>query len=360
MKPSTFLPLLLFLIPVVFTAQEVKYYDVQHFTLGGQASPASGTYQRFASQDMEGLPQRVQELSQNSAGIYLDFHTDSPNINLRWEVDQYRSLKNLTSIAINGFDLYAKNGETWQFVGVAVPQDKHSSVSILKNGDGQMRQYRLHFPLYTGLVNLEIGINPDSNLLQERETEASKKILIYGSSITQGASASRPGMAFPSLLSRMLNVEVLNFGFSGSGKMEAEVAEVLSTIPSDLIVLDCVPNPSPQEISQRTVPFVKRLRQSQPATPIVMVESVFREHAHWNMQLAQQVAAQNRAFKEAYQELKAEGMEQLYYVTSEGHIGSDHEGTIDGTHFSDLGHFRMAEKLAPILSDILNDESFQP
>lgn len=358
MKPSTFLLLLIFLLPLPVTAQEVKYYEVQDFKLGGQASQAEGTYQRFGNKDMEGLPKRVQELSQNTAGIYLDFHTDSPIIDLRWEVDRYRSLKNLTPIAINGFDLYARNEETWQFVGVAVPQDKQSIANMLRHGDGEMQQYRLYFPLYTGLVHLEIGINPDSNILQEQETEPSKKILMYGSSITQGASASRPGMAFPSLLSRMLNVEVLNYGFSGSGKMEPEVAEVLSGIPSDLIVLDCVPNPSPQEISTRTLPFVKRLRQSQPATPIVMVESVFREHAHWNKKLAQQVAAQNKAFKEAYQELKAQGIEDLYYVNSDGHIGSDHEGTIDGTHFSDLGHYRMAEKLAPILSDILKDEAF--
>lgn len=354
MKPSTFLLLLLFLFPFVGTAQQVKYYDVQDFQLKGQADQATGTYQRLTGEDIEALPYRVQELSRNTAGIYLDFWTDSPIVNLRWEVDQYRSLKNMTPIAINGFDLYAENEGSWQYAGVAVPQDKQSTANMLRHGDGKMRQYRLYFPLYTGLVHLEIGIDPGSRIWQQEETSSPGRILIYGSSITQGASASRPGMAFPSLLSRMLDVEVLNFGFSGSGKMEVEVAQVLSQIPSDVIVLDCVPNPSPEEIAQRTIPFVKRLRQSQPSTPIVMVESVFREHAHWNTNLQQNVNLQNAAFKKAYQELLGQGIAGLYYVSSEGHIGSDHEATIDGTHFSDLGHYRMAQKLAPILSNILN------
>lgn len=353
MIPSSHRLLIILLLPLCVIAQDLKYYDVQDFKLGGQASRAAGTYQRFAQEDMKELPPRVAELSRNTAGIYLDFWTDSPVINLRWEVDQYRSLKNLTSIAVNGFDLYAKEEETWQYAGVAVPQEKLSSANILRHGDGKMRQYRLYFPLYTGLVNLQIGVDPDSEVSQQVEANPSKKMLIYGSSITQGASASRPGMAFPSLIGRMLDVEVLNFGFSGSGKMEIEVAEVLNEIPSDVIVMDCVPNPSVEEIAQRTVPFVKELKRSQPATPIVMVESVFREHAHWNTKLREQVTAQNKAFKKAYQELRALGIEGLYYVDSEGHIGSDHEATIDGTHFSDLGHYRMAEKLAPILWDIL-------
>lgn len=354
MRTSLFLLFLLFVLSVSVTAQQLKYYDVQDFRLKGQADQARGTFQRLIGEDLEALPERVQELSRNTAGIYLDFWTDSPIINLRWEVDQYRRLKNMTPIAINGFDLYVRNEGSWQYAGVAVPQEKRSTATMLRHGEGKMRQYRVYFPLYTGLKGLEIGIDPASSISQQQENRSSSKILFYGSSITQGASASRPGMAFPSLLSRMLNAEVLNFGFSGAGKMELEVAEVLSQIPSDVIVMDCVANPSPQEIAQRTTAFVKRLREAQPATPIVMVESVYREHAHWNTELKEHVTQQNAAFKKAHQELLDQGIQDLYYVSSEGHIGFDHEATIDGTHFSDLGHFRMAQKLAPILSSILN------
>ena len=181
----------------------------------------------------------------------------------------------------------------------------------------------------------------------------SSRVLIYGSSITQGASASRAGMAFPAILSRELNAEFLNFGFSGSGKMEQEVAEVLGGLQADIIVLDCVANPSPQQIRERSLPFILELRRAQPEVPIVMLEAVFRETAHWDQEWNARATAQNLAFRESYEQLRALGVDNLIYVSGEGFTGHDHEASIDGTHFTDLGHFRMARSLEPILRELL-------
>lgn len=348
--------LLVLLLPLCANTQELKFVSAQELHLYGQDPAAHGSYQRFADKHLESLPERVRELSFNTAGFYLDFKTNSTSLALAWEVDEYRSLKNMTPIAVNGFDLYGMKGGKWQFVGTARPDKKESRSTIVNNMDGSFKNYRLYFPLYTGVETLEIGIDSTSVLRDaDQGLISDKKILIYGSSITQGASASRPGMAFPSILSRMLNIEFLNFGFSGSGKIELKVAEALSSIQTDLIILDCVPNPSPEQIATRTVPFVEQLRKAQPNTPILMVESVFRENAHWDQRLQKHVFDQNHAFWDSYVSLKEKGMDKIYYVRNDRHIGEDHEATIDGSHFTDLGHLRMARKLAPLIREILKD-----
>src|SRR5690606_17702181 len=129
------------------------------------------------------------------------------------------------------------------------------------------------------------------------------------------------------------------------GKMEPEMAHIIKKIKADVIILDCVPNPSPEQIEQRTIPFVKILRQAQPKVPILMVESVFREAGNWNLVLGQRVENQNKAFNVGYQKLLELGYKQLYYINSKQLIGNDHQATTDGVHFSDLGHFRMAKTI---------------
>ena len=86
-------------------------------------------------------------------------------------------------------------------------------------------------------------------------------------------------MAYPAILSRRLNIETFNLGFSGSGKMELAMADVMASMDADVYILDCVPNPTPKEISERTIPFIKRLRQLKPGVPIIMIESIIREQS---------------------------------------------------------------------------------
>ena len=52
---------------------------------------------------------------------------------------------------------------------------------------------------------------------------AGRPIVWYGTSIAQGGVVTRPGMAFTNIIARNLGREVLNFGFSGNGKMTKAV-----------------------------------------------------------------------------------------------------------------------------------------
>ena len=207
-------------------------------------------------------------------------------------------------------------------------------------------------PLYDELKSLEIGVSSDAHI-RKGENPFKEKIVVYGSSILQGASASRPGMAYPARLSRSSGYNFINLGLSGNGKMEKEVAEMLADIDADAFILDCIPNPSPKEITDRTVDFVMTLRQKHPDTPIIVIQTLIRETGNFNQKARENVKRQNEAIAEQVEVLRKKNVKNLYFIKEDQFLGTDHEGTVDGTHPNDLGFDRMLKKYKPAISKIL-------
>ena len=341
--------------PVTGQEKKARYTNGSELTvlgISGAGDPVS--FHRVDSANLNGLPTTVKKLAKNPAGAAILFRTDSRFIKVKWTLENYKIWWNMSPLTVNGTDLYGWNGKSWQYVASARPSDAENETVVIRNMDGKMRHYMMYLPLYSTLKSIAVGIENGATIQKaDLEFLPEHRIAIYGSSITQGASASRPGMAYPSVIGRALNAEVYNFGFSGSGKMEPGAADFLKKSDADVYILDCVPNPSPEEIRSRTVPFVKRLRKAQPDTPLVMVESVFREHGHWDLETGKRVRAQNRAFHDAYKQLINSGEKNIYYIRGDELTGSDHEATSDGTHLSDIGHHRMAQHLIPVIKKLL-------
>ncbi len=337
-------------------AADYKFVDANTLTVLGRAAYVhSGSFHRVDSIFFSELPERVAALATNSAGICISFQTNSKRIKLKWGLEKYNTLWNMTPLAINGLDLYGWHENKWQYIASARPLSDSNEAVVIEDLDGRMRHYRLYLPLYSSLKSIKLGIDSSAIINKsDRLLLPKKKVVIYGSSITQGASASRPGMAYPSILSRQLNIETFNLGFSGSGKMELVLADVLGSMEADVYVLDCVPNPTPEEIKDRAIPFIKRLRQLKPDVPIIMVESIIREQANWSKRIQTRVFEQNREFRKAFGQLKNENYHELYYIQAVDLIGNDHEATIDGTHLTDLGFIRLADAVGKILHKLVD------
>lgn len=333
----------------------LKFIDAQTLSKSGQWPGSSGNYHRVQADERPKLTTAVQNLSLNSAGINITFQTNSKQIAAKWKVFKYKVGSGMTPIAINGLDLYGWNGKTWQYIAAAKPDVKDENMQVLiKNLNGEMRHYKIYLPLYNQLTNLEIGIDASAEIKPADSNYTDlKKVAVYGSSITQGSSASRPGMAYPSILARKLNIETINLGFSGNGKMEIEIADLLAKIPADVYILDCVPNTSPAQIKERSYPLVTKLRKLKPAIPIIMVESVFREFSHWDTNPSIKVAEQNAEWKATYDRLRKEKQKNIYYIQSSELMGDDHDATIDGTHLTDLGFMRIADRIQKTLKKLL-------
>lgn len=298
----------------------------------------------------------VSRLSTYSTGLYIEFKTASPSIAVKLSLVNKKELLNTSDIASRGLDLYCFYDGSWQYVNSAIPVNKNNQQLLISHLPLGEKLFRLNLPLFDTIDELQIGISSGFSIAKSTLTE--DKIVFYGTSITQGTGASRPGMAYPSIVGRELGVEVINLGFSGQGKFQLPIADILCSTNADMFVLDCTPNSSPELIEANAVQFIKRLRACKPDIPILLIESVIREYSHFNCggpdtfgSLAY-VKAQNSALRKSFDDAVKSGVNNIYYLEAENLLGNDHEATVDGTHPSDLGYLRIAEKVTEKIASI--------
>lgn len=295
-------------------------------------------------------------LSRHSAGLAFRFRSNATAIYARYTLlSDAVAMPHMPATGVSGLDLYALTEHgTWNWVGVTRPSAQDVEGELASDLSPGMREYLVYLPLYNGVEKLELGVATDDSfeLLPPRTL---KPIVFYGTSILHGACASRPGMAFPAILGRRLDRPVINLGFSGNGRMEPEVAELLAEIPAAAFVVDCLPNMNAPEIAKRAEPLVRRIRTAQPDTPIVLVEDRTYANAIFKPASQQRHATSRAALRNAYDRLVADGVTGLRYVEGEQLLGPDGEATVDSSHPSDLGMWRQADVLEPILRPLCAD-----
>jgi lysophospholipase L1-like esterase len=217
------------------------------------------------------------------------------------------------------------------------------------------RAYMIYLPLYNGVESLEIGVSSEA-AFKPLPPRAKKPIVYYGTSIAHGACASRPGMSFSAILGRWLDRPVLNLAFSGNGRMDPEVGDLLVELDPAVYVIDCLPNMEAKSIAERTQPLIRKLRTARPDVPIVMVEDRTYSNTPFLPARRQRHTTSRAAFKKAYEALLADGINGLHYVEGEYLLGHDREATTDSSHPSDLGMMRMAESLRPVLEPLVGEK----
>jgi lysophospholipase L1-like esterase len=337
---------------------QTLWYDLQLLDVEGQGwSGTAAPFDRLPAKAEELVRKPVWGLSRNSAGLCVRFVTDSPVIHARWTLTQKNlALPHMAATGVSGLDLYAENEPgKWRWLACARPTTQTNTVQLVTGIPDGKRHYLLYLPLYNGVSSVELGIPAGKTLAKAdaRMAGRQKPIIFYGTSITQGGCASRPGMVHTAILGRRLNYPVINLGFSGNGKMEPELADLLAELDPAVYVLDCLPNMSPQETAERVEPFVKTLRKAHPETPIVLVEDRFYTDGFLLDSRHQRNVANHAALKQAYQNLTSADVKHLHYLSADGMLGDDGEGTVDGSHPTDLGFMRQADAFEKVLRPLL-------
>lgn len=330
---------------------DMLWKDAAELVIGGRGwKDVIGTYRRLPDAAKGNVPDSVWRLGSHTAGLVVQFETDSQQIALQWTLTSSNlSMPHMPATGVSGIDLYRKdeNGR-WFYVLNARPTGKKNTATInTGNTSSQMRQYMIYLPLYNGVESLQIGVSEGSTFAQSAGTKA-RPIVYYGTSIAQGACASRPGMAFTAILQRRLDRDTVNLGFSGSGKMEPEVADLIAQIDASVFVVDCLWNLSGTDsevIEHRVLNLAQTLRNAHPDTPILFVEqSSFKGPFP---------TGPTRAQRSAIDRLRSQGMQNIHVVPADDLVGSDGDGTVDGCHPNDLGMARHADVLGPVLEGLL-------
>ena len=306
-------------------------------------------YDRFQAEAEGKIPDAVWGLSRHSAGMNVRFMTDSPSIAVRWSLrNDNLAMPHMPASGVSGIDLYVKHNGEWGWLGIGVPDKKEGNEAVLASGLPEgMHEYRLYLPLYNGTEKLEVGVKAGSTITVNPGYDADhdKPMLFWGSSILHGACASRPGMAYPSIIGRRMERPVINLGFSGNGRMDTSIVERIATLDVSVYVIDCCPNMDPPLITERTEPLVKALRAARPNTPIVLVENVPYEKGWFLPASKDAYVKKNEALRAAYERLKASGVKNLHYIRCDNFWGDDHDATVDGVHPNDIGFLRMANAI---------------
>ena len=338
----------------------VEWHDVTGWGVEGRAwadEPRSRYFDRLPAAAEQAVPPAVWQLSRDSAGMVARFTTDATAIHVRVKLLKADlAMPHMAATGVSGVDLYARDEKgDWRWVEVTRPVSRESEVLLVEGLAPGRREYAAYLPLYNGVESLAIGVPAGASF--EGIGPRDKPIVFYGTSITHGACASRPGMAHVAILGRRLDRPVVNLGFSGNGRMDASVGELLTRIDAACYVIDCLPNMDAAQVRERCRPLVRRLREARPAVPIVLVEDRRNTNA-WIKPVRQaHHDANHAALREAHAALVKEGVGGLFSIEGDSLLGADGEGTVDGSHPTDLGFMRQADQFEPVLREALRSAS---
>ena len=302
-------------------------------------------FQRFPQKYKDHVRKEVWDLSENSAGVSISFSSNTSKLLIRWTLKNNFKMDHMTNVGVNGFDLYQKNNNKWYFISTAIPNDLQNETYLFEGLQNELRHYRIHFPLYNTLTDLELGI--DSNSRLKIINKNGPPLIFYGTSITQGGCASRPGLAYTNIISRKLNRNCINFGFSGNGHLEISIAQILSKIDKAIFIIDCMWNIDEKIVLNNTQPFINALlsKKKNLQSPIIFHEQYLSNLNHPDKKLIKSIIKKNIALKKQIDNEKNKGFKNLYLIEQDGCINEDSEATVDGVHFNDLGFERFSKHL---------------
>jgi len=283
-----------------------------------------------------------------SAGGRIRFRTDSTRIGVKACVPEMDSYPTFSSMMMAGMDLYL-DGE---FKGLfQPPADRlENYTAVLETKQKKMQDVLIHLPPYGRIDSLEIGLDADAQLLSPEDYKITTPVVFYGSSITHGATTSRPGTSYPNLLSRRLNFDYLNLGFAGNALGEQAMAAFIAGLPKTALVCEYDHNSPNAEFLRKThEPFIARIRQESPELPIVLMS---RPRARFN---DEEEVKRREVVLETYENARASGDNNIYFVDGAGllNIFGGDNGTVDTIHPNDLGFTCIAKALGDVLEKIL-------
>ncbi|WP_316809864.1 SGNH/GDSL hydrolase family protein [Pedobacter heparinus] len=347
-------------------AQNVKEYKTWNpakepkSLVAGQAwaTEAKDYYDRFPARAEQLVRQPVWNLSKNSTGLNLRFRSNASEIVVKYQVKGPVQMPHMPATGVSGVDLYAKGSKgewLWSAGKYAFGDTIVYRFLNLETADLKEREYTLYLPLYNSVRWMEISV-PKESMFTPLPLSTQKPIVVYGTSIAQGACASRPGLTWSSMLSRKLERPVINLAFSGNGRLEKEIVALLPEIDAGLYILDCLPNLTGEAftneiIKQKIEDAVAHLQSKKPGVPILLTEHDGYTDGGISQPRTKAYERVNAVLKATYAAMKAKGIKNIYYL-SKAEINQDIETMVDGTHPNDIGMMRYADAYEKVIRKI--------
>ena len=339
---------------------DIVYYDVKEepFELYGFYDPkGQDVFKRIPDEVAEATSAGVVGLYKCTAGGRVRFSTDSDCIVIRAKLPSIHRMYHATLQMSAGFDLYLDDPTSGSSVFYDIFKPPYDMVdnytSIINFGSRETRYVTINFPLYGEVSSLSVGLCEGATVGGGARYRNEKPVVFYGSSITQGGCATRSGLAYEAIISRRLNIDYINLGFSGNGKAEDAIVEYMSGLDMSVYVADYDHNaPNVEYLRETHYKMYEKIRAAQPDVPYVMIsrpDFVKNEAKVTSSILRRQVVLDS--FHRAYIE---NGDRNVYFIDGDGFFNGEYADccTIDDTHPTDYGMVCMADTIGNVLRKI--------
>lgn len=350
------------LVSVLVLGQDLHWSDpIEQDALSGripQVEKEDG-YLRLPSSMENQVRDAVWRLAKDDAGVYVDFTTTADRIEVAYTVSKNLSMAHMPATGVSGLDLYARSADSDQWGWIHGKYDFSDTVRYSFTGfqSDSLRQYRLYLPLYNAVTWLQIGVDKGHDL--HFNTSKVSPIVVYGTSIAQGACASRPGLAWTNRLGRVMDHEVINLGFSGNGRLESELLHLIRDVDAAAFILDCIPNLSVQgeggkeNLIRLIGNAVAIIREKHADVPIVFAaHSASQVDGVLNFTTTKEYDLRSEVAETTVKKLIKEGDSSLFWLSTDA-LDMDKESTVDYAHPNDYGMGKIAEAYQRLLLEIL-------
>ena len=344
--------------------ENAKFYDVREepFKVYGLYDIKPGAeFKRMDSEVAETISAGVFGLHKNTSGGRIRFKTDSDYIALFVKQSSYCDMAHMTAIGKAGFDMYVRENGVYRYQTSFPPSSdscSYNAENIKKKGSytsvrtffsKKMRDITLNMPLYSGVDEMYVILSDDAIVEKAPEYTYTSPIVYYGSSITQGGCASRPGMSYANIISRALDADFINLGFSGNAKGEPEMAHYIANLNMSVFVYDYDYNaPDEEHLRNTHEQFFKIIREKQPELPVIMVSKPKKY-------LTEAEIRRKHIIFDTYRNAFEGGDKNVYFIDGSEMFGCNggEEFTVDGAHPTDLGFFKMAEVIGQKVKEVI-------
>lgn len=309
---------------------------------------------RLPNEVIEKIP-TLDFLGRRVPGGRIGFKTDSKVIGIRAKYKTLSPDVGMSIYSCQSFHVFVGDKQNSRFLGLMSPYDYQSlELEGTLTKDGIMEEVLILLPRNEIIESVEILLDDDATLLAPNEYKYSKPIVYYGSSITEGGIACNPSNAYNAIISRHLNVDYINLGFSGNAKGEIAMADYINTLDFSILVYDYDHNaPTPEHLEKTHEPFFKRIREKHPNVPVLMLT---RPYANYGSDEQKRKSI----VKTTYENAIKNGDKNVYFIDGESYFNDFEDKElcfIDTIHPNDLGFYKMAQKIEPIIKDILENEN---